>query len=71
MIVTITEFKGDPEKYLELAAQHEIFITRNGECIARLTSPTVDKLAILNNLVGVIPAQDAVDVAKGERLARQ
>lgn len=73
MIVTATEFKSNLGKYLELAARQDIFITRNGKNIARLTSPTVDKLAILDNLVGIIPAQDAMDeeAAREERLARQ
>ncbi len=73
MIVTATEFKSNLGKYLELAARQDIFITKNGKNIARLTSPTVDKLAILDNLVGIIPAQDATDedAAREERLARQ
>lgn len=73
VIVTATEFKSNLGKYLELAARQDIFITRNGKNIARLTSPTVDKLAILDNLVGIIPAQDAMDeeAAREERLARQ
>lgn len=73
MIVTATEFKSNLGKYLELAARQDIFITRNGKNIARLTSPTVDKLAVLDNLVGIIPAQDAMDeeAAREERLARQ
>ena len=73
MIVTATEFKSNLGKYLELAARQDIFITRNGKNIARLTSPTVDKLAILDNLVGIIPAQDAMDeeAPREERLARQ
>ena len=73
MIVTATEFKSNLGKYLELAARQDIFITRSGKNIARLTSPTVDKLAILDNLVGIIPAQDAMDeeAAREERLASQ
>lgn len=73
MIVTATEFKSNLGKYLELAARQDIFITRNGKSIARLTSPTIDKLTILDNLVGIIPAQEAADeeTAREERLARQ
>lgn len=73
MIVTATEFKSNLGKYLELAARQDIFITRNGKNIARLTSPTINKLSILDNLVGIIPAQEAADekAAREERLARQ
>ncbi|MEH2942819.1 type II toxin-antitoxin system prevent-host-death family antitoxin [Lachnospiraceae bacterium KK002] len=73
MVVTATEFKSNLGKYLELAARQDIFITRNGKNIARLTSPAIDRLAILDNLVGIIPEQDAAveDVEREERLARQ
>ncbi|MCI9553463.1 MAG: type II toxin-antitoxin system Phd/YefM family antitoxin [Acutalibacter sp.] len=73
MIVTATELKSNLGKYLELAARQDIFITRNGRNIARLTSPTIDKLAVLDSLVGVIPPQDAAaeEASREERLARQ
>jgi len=51
MIVTATEFKTNLGKYLELAVTQDIFITKNGKNIARLTSPSVNKLAVLDNLV--------------------
>ncbi|MCI9133542.1 MAG: type II toxin-antitoxin system prevent-host-death family antitoxin [Lachnospiraceae bacterium] len=73
MIVTATELKSNLGKYLELAARQDIFITKNGKNIACLTSPTIDKMAVLDNLVGIIPEQDAEaeEEARGERLARQ
>ena len=54
MIVTATEFKTNLGKYLEMAASQDIFITKNGKSIARLTSPAVDKLALLDDLVGIV-----------------
>ena len=41
--------------------------------IARLTSPTVNKLAVLDSLVGIVPADDVTDdeTIREERLARQ
>lgn len=38
MIVTATEFKTNLGKYLEMAMKQDIFITKNGRNIARLTS---------------------------------
>lgn len=70
MIITATEFKSNLGKYLELAARQDIFITKNGKNIARLTSPTIDKLAILDKLAGIIPATDE-EAAREERLERQ
>lgn len=73
MIVTATEFKTNLGKYLEMAASKDIFITKNGKCIARLTSPSVDKLALLDDLVGIVPGNQAMDenTIREERLSRQ
>ena len=59
MIVTATEFKTNLGKYLEMAASQDIFITKNGKSIARLTSPVVNKLALLDDLVGIVSQEQA------------
>lgn len=59
MIVTATEFKTNLGKYLEMAASQDIFITKNGKSIARLTSPAVNKLALLDDLVGIVSQEQA------------
>ena len=61
MIVTATEFKTNLGKYLEMASSQDIFITKNGKSIARLTSPAVNKLALLDDLVGIVPQEKAMD----------
>ena len=72
MIVTATELKMNLGKYLELAAQQDIFITKNGKSIARMTSPNVNKVEILDSLVGVISNTDYdEDSIREERLSRQ
>ena len=73
MIVTATELKTNLGKYLEMAMSQDIFITKNGKSIARLTSPTVDKLALLDDLVGIVPEDPATDenTIREERLSRQ
>ena len=73
MIVTATELKTNLGKYLEMAKSQDIFITKNGKSIARLTSPTVDKLALLDDLVGIVPEDPAMDenTTREERLSRQ
>ena len=73
MIVTATEFKTNLGKYLEMATSQDIFITKNGKSIARLTSPAVDKLALLDDLVGIVPQEKTMDenTIREERLSRQ
>ncbi len=73
MIVTATEFKTNLGKYLEMATSQDIFITKNGKSIARLTSPAIDKLALLDDLVGIVPPEKAMDehTIREERLSKQ
>ena len=54
MIITATEFKTNLGKYLEIAASQDIFITKNGKNIARLTSPAVNKLAQISKLSALL-----------------
>ena len=73
MIITAAELKTNLEKYLEMAMSQDIFITKNGKNIARLTSPAVNKLALLDDLVGIAPKDQAMDenTLREERLSRQ
>ena len=73
MIITATEFKTNLGKYLEMAASQDIFITKNGKSIARLTSPAVNKLTLLDDLAGIAPQAKAMDekAIREERLSRQ
>ncbi|MCL2171690.1 MAG: type II toxin-antitoxin system prevent-host-death family antitoxin [Defluviitaleaceae bacterium] len=71
MMITATEFKNNIGKYLTLVGQGDIFITKNGKHIAKLSSTAQDKVEIAKSLFGIIP-DDAGDLEKirGERLAR-
>ena len=72
MIVTATEFKSNLGKYLDMAATQDVYITKNGKSIARLTSHSSNKLAVLDELVGIASRVDAdEDTIRKERLARQ
>lgn len=73
MVITATEFKTNLGKYLELVATQDVYITKNGKSIARLTSPATNKLSVLDELVGVaaiVPPLDD-DMIRKERLAKQ
>ena len=73
MIVTATEFKSNLGKYLDMVATQDVYITKNGKNIARLTSPSTNKLMVLDELVGVASqsADMDEDTVRKERLARQ
>lgn len=73
MIVTATEFKSNLGKYLDMVATQDVYITKNGKNIARLTSPSSNKLAVLDELVGIMSQSGDIDedAIRKERLARQ
>lgn len=73
MIVTATEFRTNLGKYLKMATSQDIFITKNGKTITRLTKPTGNKLALLDDLVGIVSQNQTIDenTLREERLSRQ
>ena len=72
MIITATELKTNIGKYLRLAETQDIIITKNNKPIAKLTSLREDKLATLNDLVGIVKDDGyTLDDARKDRLARQ
>ena len=70
MSITATELKANLGKYLLLAASEDVYITRNGKVVARLTSPFQDKLDLVDSLYGSIPGTVTLDEARKERLER-
>ena len=52
-----------------MASRHDIFITKNGQRIAKLTNPSPDRVAMLDSLVGIAQGADiSLDDIKKERL---
>ncbi len=74
MNITATELKANMGKYLLMAGKRDIYITKNGRRIARLTNPQPDRVAMLDSLVGVAGEGGASvtrDALKRERLENQ
>ena len=67
MSITATELKSNLSKYLLLAATEDIFITKNGKTIARLTSPYKNKLDTVESLFGSVPDTMTLEEAREER----
>ena len=44
MSITATELKNNLGKYLLLSAKEDIFITKNGKIVAKLTNPHQDRV---------------------------
>ena len=68
MSVTATELKMNLGKYLILAETEDIYITKNGKIIAKLTNPNQDRVDIATSLFGILPDDITVEEAQKERL---
>ena len=67
MSITATEFKMNLGKYLTLSQTEDIYITRNGKVVAKLSNPNQDRVDIAKSLFGVIPADMTLEEAEEER----
>lgn len=67
MSITETELKLNLRKYLLLAATEDIFITRNGKVVDKLTNPYQDRVETAKSLFGVLPADITLEEAQEER----
>lgn len=68
MSITATELKMNLGKYLLMAETEDIYITRNGKIIAKLTNPNQDRVDMAKSLFGIIPDDITLDEARKERL---
>ncbi len=68
MSITATELKNNLSKYLLLSATEDVYITRNGKVISKLTNPFHARVDIAKSLFGVIPADITLEQAREERL---
>lgn len=57
MSITATELKKNPGKYLLLAETEDIYITRNGRVVARLSNPNQDRVAVAKSLFGILSSK--------------
>ncbi len=70
MSVTATELKANLSKYLLLSATEDVFITKNGKIVSKLTNPFQDRVDVARSLFGVLPPEADLEKAKEERLDR-
>jgi len=71
MIVSSVEVQNDFRKYVDLASEQEIVITRDGLPVARLLGLGKSLSLLSERLVGLVPRDVNEELAKTERLARQ
>ena len=67
MSITATELKLNLSKYLTLAETEDIYITKNGKVLAKLSNPYQDRVDIAKSLFGILPADITLEDARKER----
>lgn len=70
MSITATELKKNLGKYLLLAETIDIFITRNGKVVAKLTNPNRDRVNRTESLFGILSDDRTLEESKKERLSK-
>lgn len=72
MTITATEFKKNLGMYMLKALEEDIYITKNGEILVKLSNPSKEKVDVLNSLVGAASSESlTLDEIKEMRLSRQ
>lgn len=70
MSITATELKNNLGKYLILAEREDIFVTKNGKVIAKITNPYQKRVDIATSLFGVLSDDVTLEESKEERLSK-
>ena len=70
MSITATELKMNLGKYLMLAEKEDVYITKNGKVIAKLTNPFQDRVDMAKSLFGILPADITLEKSREERLSK-
>ena len=68
MSITATELKRNLGKYLLLSATEDIYITRNGKIVSKLTNPFHERVDVAKSLFGILPDDMTLEQSKKERL---
>ena len=68
MSITATELKNNLGKYLIISATEDVFITKNGKVVAKLTNPYQDRVETAKSLFGILPKNADIEESKKERL---
>lgn len=71
MSITATELKNNLGKYLLLSETEDIFITKNGKIVAKLTNPHQDRVEVAKSLFGILPEDADIELAKEERINKK
>ena len=67
--ISVSDLKQNPGKYVSMVNNGDIYITKNGKLVAKLTAVKSDKVAAAKELFGLLPSDVDLDKAREERLS--
>jgi len=68
--ITLSQLKTNTGKYISLASEEDIYVTRNGKQVARITSAKINKVAAAKALFGILPSDVDLNKSRTERLSK-
>ena len=66
-LATIITGNTPPKNHSEYYETEDIYITKNGKVIAKLSNPYQDRVDIAKSLFGILPADITLEDARKER----
>lgn len=69
MYITTSELRENLAMYIAKSSQEDIFITKNGKVVSKLSNPYEGRIKVAESLIGVIPDDISYDEVMEERLS--
>ena len=70
MYITTSELRENLATYIAKSSQEDIFITKNGKMVSKLSNPYESRIKVAESLIGVIPDDISYDEVMEERLSK-
>ena len=70
MYITTSELRENLATYIAKSSQEDIFITKNGKVVSKLSNPYENRIKVAESLIGVIPDDISYDEVMEERLSK-
>ncbi len=70
MTITATELKMNISKYLAISFDEDVFISKNGKIVAKLSNPFEDRIKIAESLHGILSGDVSLEEARDERVKK-
>ena len=69
MQISVSELKANAGKYVAIAVEQDVYITKNGKRIAKLTTTNIDKAESAKALIGALPGDIDYDKLREARIS--